>query len=127
MPTINLSPIMGADPQNGHWSFHRSITDKDFGFIYVITNHLNDRKYVGCKQIKTVRKTDWRTYTGSNSKLNAEILKHGEKYFSFLILKVCNNKKELKYSELCEIVARDAIMKPEYYNEFISFKLRNIK
>ena len=41
----------------GHWTTALLITEQalPYGFIYVITNKLNGKKYFGKKQIKTIK------------------------------------------------------------------------
>ena len=60
-----------------------------FGFVYLITNTVSDMKYIGKKQIEKrtkrpplkgkkrkriiIGESDWKTYTGSSDRLNADI------------------------------------------------------
>lgn len=118
-------PIL--DIGNGHWIFNQPIGNDTFGFIYLITNTVNGRMYVGCKQVQMVKKSNWKKYTGSSKTLNADIDKYGKDKFTFKILRLCSSKKELRYQELIEIINRNAIFDNMYYNEYISLKLRNRK
>ena len=88
----------------GHWQTKLLIdeTQLPYGFIYIITNTVTNKKYIGKKQIKSVKKlqplkgkknkrhfdieTDWKTYTSSSSDLNADIAKYGKEKFVFEIL-----------------------------------------
>ena len=74
----------------GHWQTKLEITEANlpYGFIYVITNTTNNKKYIGKKQMKSVKKlkplkgkknkrhfdieTDWREYTSSSNDLNED-------------------------------------------------------
>ena len=62
------------------------IPEKAIGFVYLITNTQNNKKYIGKKIFhfsKTIQKnlkkkkvkveSDWKTYTGSNDDLNTDI------------------------------------------------------
>jgi len=66
----------------GHWTTNLSSTPDDaYGFVYLITNNVSNKKYIGKKQILSKRKlkplkrkinkrskiiqTDWKTYTSS--------------------------------------------------------------
>lgn len=115
-----------------HWTFKDNIDSTQFGFVYIITNRLNYKKYIGCKQFrfkrgKTFIESDWQTYTGSNKTLNKDIKDAGKDKFSFNIIKLCQSKIELKYQECVEIISANAIFSNNFYNEFISLKLRNNK
>ena len=68
------------------------------GFVYLITNLTNNRKYIGKKlaKFKTskpplkgkinkrrgYRESDWRDYWGSSAHLNADVLKLGKANFT---------------------------------------------
>ena len=99
----------------GHWKVYEAVPDDAFGFIYEITNLVNDKKYIGRKQmVKKIRRmplkgkkrkridyveSDWKTYTGSSDRLNIDIASNGKDQFLFKILKFCRNKYELGYFE----------------------------
>jgi len=81
------------------------------GFVYLITNNLSGRKYIGKKlakfaktsvkvvkqkngikkkkRIRTKVDSDWREYYGSSIELTADILKLGTENFSREILHYC--------------------------------------
>lgn len=119
----------------GHWTYHEQINTALFcGFVYVITCMLTGMKYIGCKQFrvksgrgKGYRKPDWQFYTGSNDTLNTQIKKLGKDNFTFQILSLHKTKTELKYQEAKMILAHDAILSPEYFNEWVCLKLRHKK
>lgn len=112
----------------GHWecSIGR-VTPDTFGFVYCITNKIGGRKYIGCKQIKTVRRSDWKSYTGSNKELNADIEKFGKEHFSFEILALCMDRLSLRYTEGKFIMDTDAIWSDNFYNQLIHLRIRNHK
>jgi hypothetical protein len=88
--------------------------------------------YVGRKQFrfkrgKKFRERDWKTYTGSSKKLNSDIEKLGKDKFLFEIIEQCLSKSTLAYAETKFIILHDCIYSNQYYNEFVSLKLRNIK
>ena len=81
----------------GHWTYNleeKEIPEHFYGFIYLITNTTNQKKYIGKKQARTIKKrpplkgrknkrhveveTDWKTYTGSSDRLNEDIEKYGK-------------------------------------------------
>lgn len=104
-----------------------------YSFVYVITNLITSKKYVGKKLFwfkkKLIRKTrnkrilkpsDWLTYYGSSKAVLADIEKHGKHSFSREILHLCKNKGEASYLEAKEQFDRGVLLKPqEYYNDWI--------
>jgi hypothetical protein len=112
------------------------------GFVYLITNQLNGRKYIGkklfqfsrSKKVKgsTRRKhtkvvSDWETYYGSNKYLIADVQLHGPEHFKREILRLCKTKAECNYFELKEQMANDAILRDDYYNLWVSCKIHRFK
>jgi hypothetical protein len=108
-----------------------------FGFVYLIENLINNRKYIGRKYFskagvrqvngkkKKVRKTsDWESYWGSNETLKAEVAELGEHNFRRTILHLCKNKSECSYWETFEIFTRHCLLDELYYNEWVSAKIR---
>lgn len=90
----------------GHWkSSFKLNPDTAFGFVYLITNLVDGRKYIGKKQYwsyskgKKTKEMAWRTYTSSSKKLNADIKELGKSKFKFEILYECETKGGLTYLE----------------------------
>ena len=98
----------------GHWLCEEFNLEDYFGFVYRITNTINDRQYIGKKQLffterrkvkgrknrKVIKKeSDWKKYTGSNNELNEEIRQKGGELFTYEILRLCRTKTELGYFE----------------------------
>jgi len=121
----------------GHWICEK-FEPESFGFIYLITNLSNNRKYIGKKQLQFRKKrklksrknskisyteSDWKTYTGSCRELNEDIEKLGKENFRFEILKFCKNKWEMSYEEILLQIQNEVIKKPEYYNGIINCRL----
>ena len=125
----------------GHWTLNEGleVTAETFGFIYLITNLTNDKKYIGKKQCisKFKRKplkgkknkrieykeSDWKTYTSSSESLNEDIIKLGIESFKFEILKLCNSKWELAYEEAKEQINREVLLKTDYYNGILNLRI----
>jgi hypothetical protein len=90
----------------GHWEYHTTIdVDNSFGFVYLITNMITGRKYLGKKQFHSYRKkkrvaeTKWQNYTGSSVELNQDIKNMRKSNFHFLILQVYKTRGGLVYGE----------------------------
>lgn len=71
---------------------------KPYGFIYLTTNLINGKIYIG--QSIHFNK---RTYLGSGTSITAAIKKYGRKNFKRKILKICFSQKELDAWELVMI------------------------
>ena len=110
---------------------------KDYvGFVYMITNLDNGKKYVGKKSFsmaKTYQKnkkkrrtrvqSNWQSYTGSNKELNEDITTT-EANLRKEILHLCGSKGWMSYYEPLEILNRRAIQSDAYYNGWVSAKIQ---
>jgi len=109
------------------------------GFIYLITNTLNGKKYIGKKiftntrRVKQKNKTrrkikkaesDWRDYYGSSPALSADIVHFGKGNFKREIIRFCSNKSEMAYFEAKEQFVRGCLESPDWYNEHIMCRVR---
>tara|TARA_R100001163_G_scaffold6598_1_gene7316 strand:+ start:459 stop:1181 length:723 start_codon:yes stop_codon:yes gene_type:complete len=78
-----------------HWTGEVD-PSKYYGFVYLITNTVTGRKYIGRKFYHTykkrirIRQSNWRVYTGSCKPLLEDIERLGKDKFSFEI--ICNYK-----------------------------------
>ena len=110
---------------------------ESYGFVYLIENLLTGRKYIGrkyftCagyKQIngkkKKIRKpSDWQDYYGSNDTLKREVAAAGESNYRRIILHLCKSKSECSYWETYEIMSRHALLSENYYNDWVTAKIR---
>lgn len=111
-----------------------------YGFVYLITNVKNGRKYIGKKffwrkKILPITKSrkrrkhtqvesDWKSYYGSSEELNSDIDKYGKNNFRREILHLCRTKGECGYLEAKEQFVRDALLTDEYYNTWIQVRVR---
>lgn len=125
----------------GHWKILEGVNfdESAFGFIYEICNTVTGRKYIGKKQCTSklkrkplkgkknkrieIRESDWKTYTGSSKELNEDIEKYGKDKFTFTILHACGSKWELGYREIKEQIARDVILRDDYYNGILNVRI----
>jgi|TARA_B110000977_G_scaffold60790_1_gene82537 hypothetical protein len=113
------------------------------GFVYLITNLTNDRKYIGKKlaRFKTTKpplkgrknkrrgtkESDWRSYWGSSDKLLADVETLGEDKFTREILHFCPSRGVLSYIEAKEQFDRRVLETDEYYNGIINVRVGSSK
>jgi len=115
------------------------------GFVYIITNLTNNRRYIGkklAKFSKTTYKTvklkngtkkkkkirskidsDWQEYYGSSPNLTADINTLGKDKFSREILYYCKSKAETSYIEAREQFDRKVLESDDYYNGHIQVRV----
>ena len=131
------------------WMYQNTFIDElpedCIGFVYLITNLVSGRKYIGkklAKFSKTTYKTvklkngtkkkkkirskidsDWMDYYGSNDQLNKDVLTLGKENFSREILFYCKSKAECSYIEAREQFTRKVLESTDYYNGQISVRV----
>jgi len=131
------------------WLFENKIIEvlpEDcIGFVYLITNNLTGRKYIGKKLAKFSKTTykvvklkngnkkrkkirnkiesDWQLYYGSNIELNEDIIKLGNNKFIREILYYCKSKAECSYVEAREQFNRKVLESDDYYNGHIQVRV----
>ena len=119
------------------------IPDDYEGFVYLITNLTNGRKYIGKKlaKFKTSRpplkgkknrrrgykESDWKEYWGSSDKLHADVKKLGTENFTREILYFCTSRAEMSYLEAFEQFDRRVLETEEYYNGIINVRVGGSK
>lgn len=97
------------------------------GFVYLITNLVNGKKYIGKKHFWTRQKnkktgrrkteeSDWKDYFSSSDELKADVKVLGKDKFLREILYLCPHKKSMSYYETYEQFNRNVLMNEEYYN-----------
>jgi hypothetical protein len=131
------------------WTFQgnavEELPDDCVGFVYMITNTLSGRKYIGkklAKFSKTTTKTvklkngtkkkkkirskidsDWRTYYGSSPELSKDVDALGAENFTREILFICKSKAECSYIEAREQFTRKVLESTDYYNGHIQVRV----
>ena len=108
------------------------------GFVYLITNKLSGRKYIGKKlakfsktsyrvvklkngnkkrkKIRSKIDSDWQLYYGSNDQLNKDIETLGVDNFTREILFYCTSKAACSYIEAREQFNHRVLESDDYYN-----------
>lgn len=110
-----------------------------YGFVYLITNTVNNRKYIGKKWFWSSRKkkikgrkrakrlkleSDWKDYYGSSEELKADVEKLGVDKFKREILILCRTKSEATYHEARLQFEHRVLESEEYYNRWIFCRVR---
>ena len=122
-----------------------TLPDDCIGFVYLITNNLSGRKYIGKKLAKFSKTTykivkqkngtkkrkkirskvdsDWREYYGSSPELTADVITLGTENFTREILYYCKSKSECSYIEAREQFTRKVLESTDYYNGHIQVRV----
>ena len=131
------------------WTYKNSpiddLPEDCVGFVYLITNIISGRKYIGKKLAKFSKTTykvvklkngtkkkkkirgkidsDWRDYYGSSPELTTDIELLGKENFTREILYYCKSKAECSYIEAREQFARKVLESNDYYNGHIQVRV----
>lgn len=132
-----------------HWTYQGSVVEElpetCVGYVYLITNTVSGRRYIGkklAKFSKTTYKTvklkngtkkkkkirgkidsDWKTYYGSSVELTADILSIGVDKFTREILHYCTSKSETSYIEAKLQFEYKVLESDQFYNGQISVRV----
>ena len=104
-----------------------------FGFVYLITNLTNQRKYLGRKYFWSFRtpkgkkrkvksESDWKKYYGSCPELKEDIDRIGKDNFSRTILSLHKTKGKTNYEETRQLFTNNVLTEsldngePAFYN-----------
>ena len=84
-----------------------------YGYVYLTTNLINGRQYIGQKKSKEFLGN---TYLGSGKYLKNAILKYGREAFIVELLEECNSYDELNQAEIDWIEWYNAVESENFYN-----------
>ena len=129
---------MGINWQYNGTDFTEEQIDEFYGFVYLITNLVTGRKYIGkkffysskTKQVKGKKKrykvsSDWQTYYGSNAELTKDVIELGSENFKREIIHLCKSKGECGYLEAKEQFNNAVIESDDYYNSWIMVRVHS--
>ena len=125
------------------WTYNNKIVEElpqgAVGFVYMITNTTNNRKYIGKKlaqfkktkpplkgrknKRRTTIESDWREYYGSSDELTEDVQNLGVENFKREILFYAENKSQLSYIEAREQFNHKVLESDEYYNGHIRVRV----
>lgn len=140
---------MLKEVKKNDWTYQgtivESLPEDCVGFVYLITNTISGKKYIGKKLAKFSKTTykvvklkngtkkkkkirskvdsDWRDYYGSNDKLNEDVTSIGKEKFTREILFYCNSKAQCSYIEAREQFNHRVLESNDYYNGQISVRV----
>ena len=125
------------------WLYGEEVIDKfwspptgSYGFVYLITNCINTKKYIGRKSFyrwryrnnkKYQTGTNWRKYMGSSKDLKEDITQFGVKHFKREILELARSSYHLSYLETKYLFKNEVIESDKWYNHSILGKFYDFK
>jgi hypothetical protein len=115
-------------------------TTKYKAFVYLITNLVDGRQYIGKKLTESTitrpplkgqkrkrkirSESDWRDYWSSSDELKADVERLGEENFKREIIHLCTNKGTASYLEAKEQMINEVLENPDkWYNGIIQCKV----
>lgn len=132
-----------------HWTYQdtqiEELPEDCVGFVYLITNTISGKKYIGKKlakfskttykvvklkngtkkkkKIKSKIDSDWRDYYGSSPNLTKDIEQLGKENFKREILYYCTSKAQCSYIEAREQFLNKVLESDDWYNGHIQVRV----
>ena len=113
--------------------FESDNIEDNYGFVYLIINKTNHKKYIGRKYFwqfrtpsgkkrKVKSESDWKNYYGSCPELKEDVDKLGRENFSRTILSLHKTKGKTNFGETSQLFKNDVLTEsldngePAFYN-----------
>ena len=113
--------------------FESDNIEDNYGFVYLIINKTNHKKYIGRKyfwQFRTPRgkkrkvksESDWKNYYGSCPELKEDIIRIGKDNFTRTIISLHKTKGKTNFGETSQLFKNDVLTEsldngePAFYN-----------
>ena len=109
------------------------------GFVYLITNTTNNKKYIGKKffwskktlpplkgkkrKRRSIIESNWRDYYGSSANLMEDVETQGKDMFHREIVYLGKGKGDLAYMEAKLQFENEVLLRDDYYNGIINIRL----
>lgn len=90
------------------------VIEEPYGFIYITTNMVNGKRYLGQKRFDEWNK--WKTYLGSGKAFKNALKKYGKENFSRNIIYFCYSEEELNKVEYDLSVFLNVVESEDWYN-----------
>ena len=123
-----------------------SVPEGFLGFVYIITDLTNNKKYIGKKKfgnkkistktvtlkngtkkkkkIRSIIESDWKDYWSSSEEVQLLVKEKGCDNFKREILYLCKTESQLTYLESREIFVTKALESEDYYNKWVMCRIR---
>ena len=132
----DLNTVFDMTPWNYKNKPLTNIPEGAYGFVYLIENKSNNKKYIGkklfwftkTKQVNKKKKrikfeSDWKDYWSSSPDVHKDVELFGKDNFNRTILHICSNKGSCNYLEAREQMDRRVLETEEYYNGTIQCRI----
>lgn len=122
------------------WTFKNKKYDKAdlnlVGFVYIITDLINDKHYIGIKNFKSKKQyqlnnkkkskfveSDWQDYYGSSEQLKEQVKLKGKENFKRQIIYLCKTKSAMNYYECLLQMNLNVLASDKFYNSIINIRI----
>lgn len=138
---INTNTKYGFEAMAKPFEPEEADLEQYFGFVYVIIDKSNGKKYIGKKLFwrskilpitktrkrrkKTLVESDWKDYYGSSVEVKGLVEAHGKDNFKRIILHLCKSKGECSYYEAKAQFEHDVLLRDDFYNDFIGCRIHS--